>query len=401
MTAPLIAPSQGGLMVGFPPPPDRRITLANSHLPQHLGWRVLNGNRLFPMARVSRGEGPIVPLPRGESLDVAGLSVDDGQGAVLPMTELWRRCGTDATLVLHRGQVVFENYLGDMSPTRQHPMFSCTKSVVGLLVEMLVLSGDIDPAAPASHYLPELSASPAGTATVRQLLDMRANFKFSDKPKADGEVQVDYITGLGFIPRPPSYAGASGAYELLVQARDMGEHGGPFRYDNGSTDTLGWILRLLTGRSLDQLIGERIWSGLGAEQDASMLVDAAGIEWAAAGMGACLRDFGRLGEMLRCHGRFNGQQVVPERVFAEILTGGDRAAFAAGAGVPAGGSYKSQWWFYHDRHASHGCRGQYGQRIWIAPAAETVIAQFSIDPALAALEPLRLRGFQAVADALQ
>lgn len=401
MTAPLIAPSQGGLMVGFPPPPDRRITLANSHLPQHMGWRVLNGNRLFPMARISRGEGPIVPLPRGEALDVAGLSVDDGQGAVLPMTELWRRCGTDATLVLHRGKVVFENYLGDMSPTRQHPMFSCTKSVVGLLVEMLVLSGDIDPAAPASHYLPELNASPAGTATIRQLLDMRANFKFSDKPKADGEVQVDYIMGLGFLPRPAGYAGAIGAYELLAQARAMGEHGGPFRYDNGSTDTLGWVLRRLKQRSLDELIGQQIWSRLGAEQDASMLVDAAGIEWAAGGMGACLRDFGRLGEMLRCHGRFNGQQVVPERVFAEILTGGDRAAFAAGAGVPAGGSYKSQWWFYHDRHASHGCRGQYGQRIWIAPAAETVIAQFSIDPALAALEPLRLRGFQAVADALQ
>jgi len=401
MTAnPLIAPSQQGLMVGFPPPPGQRITTANSHLPQHLGWRILNGSRLFPMARISRGQGPIVPLPRGQALDVAVLPVDDGQGQVVPMAQLWQRTGADATLVLHRGHVVYENYLGDMSATRQHPMYSCTKSVIGLLVECLIHAGTIDPAAPAVAYVPELASSPVGSATVRQLLDMRADFKFSDQPKQAGEVQVDYIMGLGFIPRPAGYQGANGVYELLTQARPMGGHGGSFRYDNGSTDALGWILRRLTQRSLDELISEQLWAGLGAEQDASMLIDASGTEWAAAGMSACLRDFARLGELLRCRGRFNDRQLVPQAVFDTILSGGDREAFAGGDGVPSGGSYKSQFWFYHDRHDSYACRGQYGQRLWIAPAAETVIAQFSIDPHLATLEPLRLRGFQAVADCL-
>lgn len=398
---PLIAPSQHGLMVGFPPPPHQRITAANSHLPQHLGWRILNSNRLFPMARVSRGEGPIVPLPRGQALDVAALPVDDGEGKVVPMAQLWQRTGADATLVLHRGRVVYEDYRGDMSATRQHPMFSCTKSVVGLLVECLVHEGAIDAGAPACAYVAELAASPVGSATVRQLLDMQANFMFSERPKVAGEVQVDYIMGLGFIPRPPGYQGPNGVYELLTQARPMGGHGGPFRYDNGSTDALGWILRRVTQSSLDELIARQIWSGLGAEQDASLMIDAGGTEWAAAGMGACLRDFARLGEMLRCQGRFNGRQLVPQAVFDAILQGGDREAFAGGDGVPAGGSYKSQFWFHHDRHGSYACRGQYGQRLWIAPAAEIVIAQFSIDPHLALLEPLRLRGFQAVADALR
>lgn len=395
-----IAPSQDGLMVGFPPPHDKRVTFDNSHLPQHLGWRAQNPGRLHPSVRVSRGEGPIVPLPIGNSLDVGQLSVDDGQGATLPMTEIWRRTGADATLIMHRGKVVFESYLGDMTATRQHAMFSCTKSVVGLIVESLIHDGAIDPAAPASVYVPELQASPAGSATVRQLLDMQAHFMFSDKPKVDGQVQVDYIMGLGFISRPPGYNGSNGAYEMLVNARPMGEHGGPFRYDNGSTDTLGWILRRVTNRSLDVLISQSIWSRLGAEQDAGISIDAAGTEWAAAGMSACLRDFARLGEMLRCHGRFNGQQIFSPGVYADILKGGDCNAFAAGSGVPRGGSYRSQWWFNHDSHASYGCRGQYGQRIWIAPAAEVMIAQFAVDPTLTALEPLRLRGFLAIADAV-
>ncbi len=396
----LITPSQSGLMVGFPPPPEKRITTANSHLPQHLGWRVQNPGWLYPTARISRGAGPIAHLPIGERLDVDQLLVEDGQGGRLPMTDIWRKTGADATLVMHRGKVVFESYLGDMNATRQHAMFSCTKSVIGLLIEQLIHEKKVDPAAPASTYIPELSASPAGSATVRQLLDMQAHFMFSDKPKADGQVQVDYIMGLGFIPRPAAYQGANGVYELLVNARPMGEHGSPFRYDNGSTDTLGWILRRSTGMSLDALISASIWSKLGCEQDAGMLIDAGGTEWAAGGMSACLRDFARLGEALRCHGNFNGQQVLAPAVYDEILKAGDRDAFAAGAGVPTGGSYRSQWWFNHDHLGSYACRGQYGQRIWIAPQAEVMIAQFAADPNLAALEPLRLQGYRAIANAL-
>jgi CubicO group peptidase (beta-lactamase class C family) len=396
----LIAPSQSGLMVGFPPPPDKRITTANSHLPEHLGWRLQNPGRLYPTARISRGDGPIVALPIGERMAVDVLRVDDGEGTVLPMTEIWRRTGADATLVMHRGKVVFESYLGDMTPQHQHAMFSCTKSVIGLLVEQLIHEGEVDAAAPAFIYIPELRHSPAGSATVRQHLDMQAHFMFSDKPKADGQVQVDYIMGLGFIPRPVGYTGANGAYELLMNARPMGEHGRAFRYDNGSTDTLGWIVRRATQSSLDKHISEAIWSKLGCEQDAGMLIDAAGTEWAAGGMSACLRDFARLGEALRCYGQFNSQQILAPEVYEQILKAGDRQAFAAGAGVPLGGSYRSQWWFNHDRHGSYSCRGQFGQRIWIAPKAEIMIAQFAVDPNLTILESLRLHGFQAIADAL-
>lgn len=165
-------------------------------------------------------------LPRGEALAVEKLMVTADHGDALPMTEVWDRTGVDAMLVMHRGKVVFEAYFGDMSAARQHPMFSCTKSIVGLLVEDLIHSAVIDPSAPASVYLPELAASPVGSASIRQLLDMQAHFMFSDKPKADGQVQVDYIMGLGFLPRPSTYSGANGAYELLENARPMGSHGG-------------------------------------------------------------------------------------------------------------------------------------------------------------------------------
>jgi CubicO group peptidase (beta-lactamase class C family) len=350
------------------------------------------------MATISRGEGPHVPWAAGESLQVEGLVVDDGTGASLPITEIWRRTGVDSTLVLHRGKIVFEHYQGDMNATIRHAMFSCTKSVVGLLVESLIHEGAIDPQAKARTYIGELADSPAGRASVRQLLDMEAHFMFSDAPKVDGQVQVDYLMGLGLMPRTPDYQGPNGVYEVLERARPMGEHGGYFRYDNGSTDTLGWILRRVTGLDLNQLISQSLWSKLGCEQDALMTLDSTGVEWAGGGMASRLRDFVRLGEMLRGHGQFNGQQILAPEVYSGLYQGGDPATFAAGAAVPVGGSYRSQFWFNHDRHQSFGMRGQYGQRVWIAPKAEVVIAQFAADTHLAALEPLRLRGFQGIAD---
>lgn len=397
---PLIAPSRQGIMVGFPPPPDKRVSRENGYQPDHLGWRNQNPTRMYPTARISRGDAPIMPLPAGEPLAIDALRVAVDDGSELSYAEVLERTGVDSMLVMHRGKVVYEGYYGDMNASKVHAMYSCTKSVVGLLVETLIFEGVLREDLPASVYVPELSSSPLGSATLRQLLDMRAHFKFSDAPKVPGQVQVDYIRGLGFMPRPADYAGPNGVYELLVNARPMGEHGGLFRYDNGSTDTLGWILRKVTGQPLDEIIGQRIWSRLGAQRDASISIDAGGVEWAGAGMSATLQDFARLGEMLRSHGAFNGQQILPEAVYRKIGQGGDPSIFGEAASVTPGGSYRSQLWFYHDRHASFACRGQYGQRLWVAPQAQVLIAQFAADARLAAMEPLRLRGFQAIADEL-
>ncbi|MDF3881842.1 serine hydrolase domain-containing protein [Cupriavidus basilensis] len=397
----IIAPSKQGVMVGFPPPPDKRVTAANCYQPEHMAWRIQNTTRLFPSARISRGADSISILPQGERLDIERLAVAASDGTSLPMQEVLRRTSVDSMIVMHRGRVVYEGYFGDMTDSKVHAMYSCTKSVIGLLVEALIHEGTLDETRPASAYVPELQASPAGSATVRELLDMRANFMFSEKPKIPGQVQVDYIMGLGFIPRPTDYSGPNGVYELLSGAKSMGSHGGMFRYDNGSTDTLGWILRKVTGQTLDTLIGDLIWSQLGAERDAGMSIDASGVEWAAAGMSAILRDFARLGETLRCHGAFNGRQILPSAVYQKIKMGGDRECFGdGGGGNMSGGSYRSQWWFYHDRFDSFACRGQYGQRLWIAPNAETLVAQFAVDSTLSALEPLRLSGFQAIADSM-
>lgn len=396
------APSALGIMVGSPPAPDNQVTPANALRPRFLRWGMLNTAALFPTTPVSRGEAPTIPLERGPALDVEALRVASGD-ATLSMADFYRASGLDALVVMHRGKVVFERYLGDTKPTSQHALNSCTKSMVGTLVGMAANEGVVDLQAPASQYVPELAKSALGGATVAQLLDMRANFSFSDKPHQIGALQMELHQALGTAPRPKDYAGPDGIYELLLTARPTTPHGeGPMRYDNGTTEALGWILHRVTGKPVSQLISERFWVPLGAEWDGNFMLDPKRTPIAAFGLQSTARDLARFGEMMRLGGKFNGRQIVPAGVIESITKGGDRAAFAAspsGPGMP-GGSYRAQWWMAHDELDAYACRGQFGQVLWIAPKAEVVIVQFSSDPdASNSRLPLRLAAYKTIARA--
>jgi hypothetical protein len=83
------------------------------------------------------------------------------------------RTHTDAILVLHRGSIVFEEYRNGMAAETRHMLFSVTKSILGLIAELLAAQGAIDLALPAHAYVPELRGTMFEAAALRDLLDMR------------------------------------------------------------------------------------------------------------------------------------------------------------------------------------------------------------------------------------
>src|SRR4029078_3418077 len=62
---------------------------------------------------------------------------------------------------------------------------------------------------------------------------------------------------------------------------------------------------------LAEYLSEKIWQPMGAEADATWLIDAAGQETAFTGINATLRDWGRFGLLLANDGVLNGKQIVP------------------------------------------------------------------------------------------
>ena len=218
---------------------------------------------------------------------------------------------------------------------------------------------------------------------------------------ADPKAEIwDHVRAGNVSPRPPGYAGPQTFYEFLVTVKKLGNHGEAFAYKTVNTDTLGWVIARVTGKSVGANLQERIWSKLGAEQDAYFAIVSVGTEFAGGGLNTGLRDLARFGEMMRLDGRFNGQQIVPKAVVEDIRRGGDKAHFAkAGYALLPGWSYRNMWWVSHNEHGAFSARGVHGQLVYIDPTAEMVIARYASFPlaANANIDPTSLPAYHALA----
>jgi len=396
-------PGTLGWMQGFPPPEAKRIRYTDSDyfaFPK-LRWTACHFRQLMPTVGVSRGPGAAVPLP--QRLDAA---ID-----ALPFTPLnshtrmtWAQSlqanYTDGIIVLHDGVVVYERYAGCLQPDGQHGAMSVTKSITGLLGEMLVADGVLDENETVGAIIPELARSAFGDATVKQVLEMTTALRYSED-YADPNAEVwQYAAAGSTLPPAPGYTGPRSYYDYLQTVQKQGGHGEAFGYKTINTDTLGWIIARRTGKPVSTLLSERIWTRLSAEQDAYYTVDSSGTPFAGGGLNAGLRDMARLGQLLLQDGRSNGQQVIPAAAIARIRVGGDKRAFAkAGYTLLPGWSYRGMWWVSHNPHGAYMARGVHGQALYIDPAAKVVIARFGSHPVAgnSANDPTTLPAFDALA----
>jgi CubicO group peptidase (beta-lactamase class C family) len=399
-------PVRMGWMVGSPPPPDKLIRFADGSFARfpRTRWSYSNMRQLLPTSVVRRGDRPIPPLPRAARTDLDTVAfVPLGGGNATTWGESLLANYTDGILILHRGRIVYERYFGVLDAHTPHIAYSVTKSFVATVAATLVHEGSLDEQATVSHYLPELASGGFADATIRHLLDMTTGVQYTED-YTDENSSVWQFTRAGHIrPRPPGYKGPESFYDYLRTLAKDTHHGERFAYKTVNTDTLGWVLRRVTGCSVSELLRERLWSKLGVEEDAYFAVDETGVEFAGGGLNLTLRDMARFGEMMRLGGRFNDQQIVPPEVVGDIRRGGNRDHFRmAGYHLLPGWSYRNMWWVSHNEHGAFTARGIHGQAIYVDPAAETVIARFASHPlgANANLDPMSLPAYHAVAQRL-
>ena len=398
-------PDTLGWMRGFPPPADKTLRFADGSFYRFPQWRwsFSHMRELVPTAAVSRGDGPVAPLPRAERTDLDAIAFTTLDGKAMTWRDSLGANYTDGIVVLHRGRIVYEKYMGALDPQRQHSAMSVTKSFIGTLAAMLAAEGVIDPAAPITRYVPELKSSAYGNATVRQVMDMTIGVKYSETYTDPNAEIWAYSRAGGMLPSGPNYTGPRTFYDFLVTLDKAGEHGAAFAYKTVNTEVLAWILRRASGNSLAALTSERIWSKLGVERDAYFSVDSIGTESGGGGLATTLRDLARFGEMMRLDGYYNGQQIVPKAVVDDIRRGADKAHFAkAGYATLPGFSYRNMWWVSHNDHGAFSARGIHGQLVWIDPKAEMVIARYASNPQASNvfIDPTSLPAYAAVAEFL-
>ena len=379
-------PTALGWMQGTPPPIDKRIRFEDDRFfsfPQ-IRWSLSHMRELVPTVNVWRGAGAASDLGtvnNGTAGAIDALTFNDMSGQTRTWGQSLADTYTDSIIVLHKGQRVYERYIGAMQPHTAHACFSITKSYAATLAAMLLHEGVLDETQLIPFYLPEMAGTAFADATLRQVLDMQIGVAYSEV-YSDPKAQIwDYARAGGFRARAKGYSGPDNLYDFLVTLKKEGEHGQAFAYKTVNTELVCWIMKRITGLALAEDLSERIWSRIGCEQDAYLSVDSIGVAFGGGGLSASLRDLARFGEMMRCDGACGGQQVVPAAVVADIAGGADPAKFTkAGYTLLPGYSYRNMWWVTHNAHGAFEGRGIHGQRLYVAPKAELVVARFASHP---------------------
>lgn len=339
-------------------------------------------DQILTVATIGRGHDQVRRLD--DSAATSGLEGLGGEAGTAAQEQFLERSCTDGFLVMRGDTILVEDYRNAMTPQTRHCLMSVSKSLAGMLAGSVIRSGLLDLEARVSSVVPELDSSGYGDATVQQVLDMAVALQFGqDYDDPSSEVQTE-DRAAGWRPSRPGDPPDSKSF--LASLRKQGEHGTRLQYCSTTTDVLAWLLERATGQPYQELLSSRLWSQIGAADDAYVTVDAAGFPYACAGVCATLRDLARFGLLVLQGGTWEGRSVVPTDWIAETRFGhgspvSSDPAHAAICNVFPDAVYHNQWWTTRDEHGSVFGAGIFGQYLWLDPTTNLVIVKLSSLPA--------------------
>src|SRR5262249_22144991 len=138
----------------------------------------------------------------------------------------------------------------------------------------------------------------------------------SYRDPADPQFQFEATLGwqLRTAPEIPAAARNGDLPGFLATIKRKLPPGTKWEYASSNTAVIAEVISRVTQRSLADVIGERIWSRLGAEHDALLVQNERGYPVAHAGMAMTARDLARFGQLFLKSSTTARGAVVPERV---------------------------------------------------------------------------------------
>ena len=318
----------------------------------------------FPARVIPAGE-EAGPLPVGAEITLAPPS-----GGVRTFDGFLRETDTRAFLIVDDDELVYERYVGGADRDARQTSFSVAKSFVSTLVGIAIdegLIGSVDD--PVTDYVPELAERDPRfeRITLRHLLTMTSGIRYEEQslplPWGD-DVNTYYGTDLRDL--------ALSATEIVSPS------GGGWLYNNYNPLLLGLVLERATGKSVSEYMATELWQPLGAEADATWSLDSgdSGFEKMESGLNARPVDYARFGLLFLHDGERNGTRIVSKEWVREATT-------TDTSGAPAGNyfadSYQYFWWIDPLRPGRFYALGNFGQYIYVAPDAGTVIVRNGAD----------------------
>ena len=277
-------------------------------------------------------------------------------------------------LVVRDDRTLVERYQYARSDRDRFVSQSMVKSIAGLLVGIAVSEGAIASVDDLpERYVGGFKGSEYGRTPIRDLLHMASGVEFGEERDGGRDLNrlwADMVAGR---------SGRGTIASLTQFNRRIAPPGTRFRYASIEPDVLGVVVRYATRTSLSDYLHDKIWQPIGAEADATWLVDAQGFDLAHFGFSAVLRDYARLGRLLAHDGAWNGRQILPKPWMLEATT--VRASdgyLAPGAAMPSFG-YGYLLWLLPGPRRQFAMVGDLGQRIIVDPPSKLVMVNAALE----------------------
>jgi CubicO group peptidase (beta-lactamase class C family) len=334
-------------------------------------------DEVFPARKVAKG-AEARPLKRAAAEPAIRYTY---QGQSIGLDDYLSRHRTTGLLILKGDTILAERYQYDRTPEHRMASYSMAKTIVGMLVGAALSDKKIRSLDDrAETYVAELKGTPYGETPLRHLLTMSSGVRFAEFYSGDDDVAtLSRLSALG-----ESAGGAATVMPFRTRDRASGER---FQYSSAETQVLGLVLRAATGKPLADYLSEKIWQPMGAEADASWLIDKGGYEVAYFGVNATVRDYARLGMLLANDGVLDGRQIIPAG-WVRTATTPPARQFEPGQTNSLLG-YGYQTWILPGKERQFMLRGLRGQGVFVDPKAKLVMVHTAAgevgDPGLMAL----------------
>lgn len=291
------------------------------------------------------------------------------EGQKLTVDDLLARQRITGLLILKDGKVILERYQYERTAAHRLASFSMAKTVVALLVGVALHEGHIaslDDS--AEKYAPALKGSAWAPVTIRNLLRMSSGVKWNDK------VMPGVITDGARLAGESFYQRGRGGASAVSWVKDVTyPQGSAFNYNSAESFVLGIVLRGAIKQDLATYLSEKLWKPMGAESDASWLIDSSGMEAGNCCLNATLRDYGRLGMLLANDGMWNGRALVPKDFVLDATDSERQPDYLKPRRATPYFGYGYQTWLYPYRTRTFQARGLFGQELIVQPETGVVV----------------------------
>ncbi len=293
------------------------------------------------------------------------------------------RSRVKAFAVLHKGKLVFEEYVG-LREWDNHLWASATKILVGTLAHIVATEGLLDLDKLVTDHLPELLGTHWEGVKVEDVLHQRSGLDVSESmlgSSPDHPVTIFYAIAGGDDSLPAD-ASLMNAVKAATPRR---EPGAEYEYASINTQVVVFILERVTNKPIEDLITERIWIPAGMEGDGVLGLSASGEPMVPGMFAARLRDLGRFGLLFTpSWGTVSREKVLSEDYFAKVYAAAGHADYGKDymskrilsqfAETDVGASYQWDAVFADgDVYKS----GRTGQGLYVSPETDTVVVWYS------------------------